>query len=134
MTSMVAPTSKRGTRNAELGTDRATVERCGRPGLSDLSLLFRVPRSAFRILPFAQRQDVREEPIGAGDTGGQLSEKAQPRVDVRAFSYPRHEQAPRERRLARVVRLERPDIGRIPIPGEVQPPRPRPAPPDGPAH
>src|SRR2546430_17287654 len=101
MTSMVAPTSKRGTRNAELGTDRATVERCGRPGLSDLSLLFRVPRSAFRILPFAQRQDVREEPIGAGDTGGGLFGKAQPRVNVRAFSSPRHPPPPPRRRPAR---------------------------------
>src|SRR3989440_5988791 len=91
---------------------------------------FRTPHSAF--LSLAQRQDVRKEPIGAGDTGGQLSEKAQPRVDVRALSYPRHEQAPREPRLPPVVRLQRGDKSRNPVGGEVQPPPLHPSPPVGP--
>src|SRR5438445_8153908 len=82
---------------------------------------FRNPQSAIRILLLAQRKEVSKEPISAGNPGGQLSEKAQSRVDVRPPAEPGHEQPALERGLAGIVGLEQRRIGGVPIVGEIEP-------------
>src|SRR6059058_6329222 len=129
--SSAAPMSERGTRNAERGTDwDGSILRTSF-GTRRARGPFRLPRSAFRILLLAERQQVREQPIGAGDAGRKLSEEAQPRVDVGALAEPCQEQAALERRVARVVRLEQRRVRGVPVVREVEPPLLHPAPPVG---
>src|SRR3989442_135904 len=81
--SVMTPTTKCGMRNAECGVDcDGSIAGAGH-GSRRSHAPFRTPHSAFRILfRLAQRQEVREEPIGAGDAGRELSEEAQPRVEI----------------------------------------------------
>src|SRR5881409_2413504 len=122
--SSAAPMSERGTRNAERGTDwDGSILRT--------SFGTRRPHGLFRLPRLAERQQVREQPIGAGDAGRKLSEEAQPRVDVGALAEPCQEQAALERRVARVVRLEQRRVRGVPVVREVEPPLLHPAPPVG---
>src|SRR5437899_11934099 len=83
--SMAAPASKRGTRNAERGTDMSgSILGAGLVARRPHGV-FRVPRSAFRILLLAQRQQVRKEPICTGDARGELPEEAQSGVHIGAL-------------------------------------------------
>src|SRR6266704_3000700 len=80
-----APTNKCGMRTLNCGL---RIADCGlaMPGLwRALALRIRNPKSTIRncrlrILSLAQREEVREEPICAGDAGRQLPEEAQPGV------------------------------------------------------
>src|SRR6266566_2832900 len=84
-----APTNKCGMRTLNCGF--------AMPGLwRALALRIRNPKSTIRncrlrILFLAQREEIREEAIGAGDTSGELSKEAQPGVHVRALAHRRHE-------------------------------------------
>src|SRR6266550_6309775 len=106
-------------RNAECGMRnlRASVV-----SQLDLPLQLRIPNSAFRILSLAERQEVREEPIGAGDASRELSEEAQPGVHVCALAHRGDEQSTLERRLAGIVHLDERRVGGIPIVREIQSP------------
>src|SRR2546423_6056289 len=118
------------TTTARLQSAPCAVRGCCRPATS--ATAYRAPRTPLRAIPALQREQIGEQSIRSRDAGGQLSEKAQPRVDVRAFSDRRHEQAPRERRLPRGVRLARRGTRPNPVPGAAQPPPPPPIPPVGP--
>src|SRR6266581_7412144 len=111
-------------RNAECGMRHLRASVVSR---LDLPLQLRIPNSAFRILSLAQREEIREETIGAGDTSGELSEKAQPGVHVRALAHRGHEQSALERRLAGIVHLDERRVGGIPIVREIQSPLLHPA-------
>src|SRR6266705_2814398 len=120
--SAVTPASKCGMRNAECGIDwEGSI-----PGACDATRgahgPFRTPHSALRILSLAQRQEVREEPICAGDAGRELSEKAQSGIPVPALAHRRHEESTLERQLAGIVQLDERRAGGIPIVREIQSP------------
>src|SRR4249920_3245376 len=63
------------------------------------------PRSARRgaaRASLAQRDEIREQPVRAGDRFGELAEPRQAGIDDVSLAVPRHEQAALERRLAGV--------------------------------
>src|SRR5712672_1086475 len=83
------------------------------------------PRTALRNIAALQSQQVHKQAVGSRNATGELPEKAQPRVHVRATSERRNEQASPElgRRVGRrIVRLEQRDIRRVPGVREVEPP------------
>src|SRR6266571_5451579 len=112
-------------RNAELTGKGRSLGRATRLEARTDHSAFRTPHSAF--LSFAQRQEVREEPIGTRDTSGELSEKAQSGIPVPALAHRRHEESTLERQLAGIVQLDERRVGGIPIVREIQSPLLHPA-------
>ena len=68
-----------------------------------------------------QRQQVREQPVGAGHARRQLPEEAQAGVHVGPLPDRGHQQSALQRRLARIVHLEQRPVLRVPGAGEVEP-------------
>src|SRR3989442_12024312 len=125
--SVTAPINKCGMRNAECGIEweGSIPGACNAPGGAHGP--FRTPHSALRILSLAERKEVREEPICAGDAGRELPEEAQPGVHVCALAHRGDEQSTLERRLAGIVHLDERRVGGIPIVPEIQSPLLHPA-------
>src|ERR1700680_3034775 len=93
--------------------------------------LFRTSHSAFRILLFAQRKQVRKQAVRARNPGRELAEERERGVDVHPLPYMAHQQAALERWIAGIVHLKRRGVGGVPVVREVQPPLRHPPPPIG---
>src|SRR6185295_8110857 len=85
---------------------RVARSRCARRGRARASL--------------AERDEIREQPIRAGDRFGKLAEPRQAGVDEVALAVSRHQQSARERRLAGVAAGEDGGEARVPLRGEVE--------------
>src|SRR5712691_12586501 len=94
-----APTNKCGMRNSECGMAVGSRAATRDPPwdsafrIPHSAFASFIPHSAFHILSLAERKEVREEPICAGDTSGELSKEAQPGVHVRALAHRGDEQS-----------------------------------------
>src|ERR1700694_1203417 len=69
--------------------------------------LFRTSHSAFRILLFAQRKQVRKQAVRARNPGRELAEEREPGVDVHPLPHMAHQQAALERWIAGIVHLQK---------------------------
>src|SRR5260370_24222595 len=105
--------------HGERGTARRQRGPSARPPVS--SPPSRSPRPAILWhIPSLERQEVREQTIGAGNPGRQLAEEREAGIDVGARPHTRYEQPAPQRWAARLLHLDERCGRGVPVVSEVE--------------